>query len=131
MIRRSVGVLAVSLLAATSLFANDGVQAAVDAKGNLRQPTVAEQRALAAGTQSQSMMRLQPKVHATGMVSIELDESFDHAFVMRMDEEGQFAFVCTDDHTEAASFAASSASLDTILRIKPAATRDFRHAERE
>lgn len=131
MIRRSVGVFAVSLLAATSLFASDGVQAAVDAKGNLRQPTMAEQRALAAGTQSKSLMRLQPKVHATGMVSIELDESFDHAFVIRMDEEGQFAFVCTDDHNEAASFKASSASLDTILRIKPAATRDFRNAERE
>jgi hypothetical protein len=123
--------LAVSLLSTTAIFAADGsgVRAAVDAKGNLRPLTAAEEKALA--TPQRSFMRITPKVHANGMVSIELDESFDHAFVVRIDEEGNLDYTCTDDKEEAAKFAASAASIDSIMRIKPITTRGPRVAERE
>jgi hypothetical protein len=132
MIRRSVVVLAVSILATTTVLAADGsgVKAAVDSKGNLRPLTAAEQKALEPA-QPRSFMKLQPKIHANGMVSIQLDESMDHAFVVRTDEEGTLGFACTDDHSEASAFVASSASLDTIMRIKPVDGRVSPKADRE
>lgn len=137
--RRSAFILGVCLLVAIPVAAQQkevqpagsGVQAAVDEQGRLRQPTAEEIKALAAATASRPTLRLEPRVQSTGVV-IDLDESFDHAFVVRMDETGEISFVCTDNHDEAAAFQASEASLDTILRIKPATpARVNRNAERE
>jgi hypothetical protein len=109
--------------------ANAAVQAAVDAQGNLRQPTAAEQQALAAAANARpSIMRL-PMVHANGMVSIALDESSDHLLVIRTDADGNLSLTCTDDHDEAARFTAAAASIDTIVRIQPG--RKSLQAERE
>jgi hypothetical protein len=141
MIRRSAFVLAVTLGVATSLFAaspvrQDSSQVAVDKNGNLRQPTAAEQRDLAAQSASaqpvRSFLRLEPKVHASGMVSIALDETYDHAYVVRTEEDGSLSFVCTT-HDDASQFVASTASIDTIMRLKPAtiAKQHRAAAERE
>jgi endoglucanase Acf2 len=134
--RRSLFVLAASLVVSGSLFAaspaQNAAQVAVDKNGNLRQPTQAEQRVLieqAQATARPSILRLEPKAHGNGMVSIALDESFDHAFVVRTDADGSIVFACTS-HDEAAQFVAETASLDTILRIKPAGVAK-RTAERE
>jgi hypothetical protein len=144
MISRTVVVLA-TVLGTTSLFAApqvrqdavttpDGLQAAVGADGQLRQPTPAEQRALAAQAEAvrpRSLMRLEPKVHASGMVSIALDESNDHSYVVRTDEDGNLVFTCAQEE-DAQHFVAASASLDTIMRIRPAASeKKIRTAERE
>jgi len=51
-------------------------------------------------------------------------------YVVRTDDEGNFVFTCTDDHSEAAAFAAKTAAIDTVLRIKPQ-TQRVRIAERE
>jgi hypothetical protein len=133
--RRSVFVLAASLVVSGSLFAaspaQNAAQVAVDKNGNLRQPTQAEQRVLVERAQSAapSVLRLEPKVHANGMVSIALDESNDHAYVVRTDANGSLVFACTT-HNDARAFVAQSASLDTILRVKNAGTVK-RAAERE
>jgi hypothetical protein len=135
MIKRRAVVLAATLLASASLYAaspsQSAAQVAVDKNGNLRQPTVIEQRALEAQTQNahRSLLRLEPKVHAKGMVSIALDESFDHAFVVRTGADGALVFACTT-HDEAQEFLAQTASADTILRLKPAGVAK-RVAERE
>lgn len=137
--KRRTTVLLALCFSATSLMAQPaqqqsvdaGVTVAVDAKGNLRQPTAAEQADLAS-RQPRSIMKLQPMVHATGMVSITLDDSFDHAFIVRTDEEGNLAFACTNDHQEASSFVSRAASLDSIMRIRPVAgPRVAAAAERE
>lgn len=133
MIRRSVFVLAASLVLSGSLFAasQDAAQTAVDKNGNLRQPTKAEQRVLVEQAQAArpSILRLEPKVHANGMVSIALDESHDHAYVVRTEEDGTLSFACTT-HDDAREFVAQTASLDTIMRLKPAVSPK-RAAERE
>lgn len=135
MIRRSAFVLAATLVVSGSLLAaapaQNSAQVAVDPSGKLRQPTPAEQRALSAQAAAArpSLLRLEPKVHANGMVSIALDESFDHAYVVRTAEDGSLVFACTT-HDEAAHFVAQTASADTILRIKTAGVAK-RVAERE
>lgn len=134
MIRRSAVVLAAATLVSASLFAaspsQNAAQIAVDKNGNLRQPTPSEQRALSAQSNARpSLLRLEPKTHASGMVSIALDDSFDHAYVVRTEEDGTLTFACST-HDEAQQFVAQSASKDTILRIKPAPAMK-RVAERE
>ena len=134
MSRRSVFVLAASLVVSGTLFAapaQNAAQIAVDKNGNLRQPTQAEQRVLVEQAQSAkpSILRLEPKVHANGMVSIALDESNDHAYVVRTDASGSLVFACTT-HDDARAFVAQTASLDTILRVRNAGTVK-RAAERE
>lgn len=139
---RSVVLASVLCLCAGSIFGNEPQQrqdpgtpassamtAAVDAQGNLRQPTAAEQQALAAMSQARpSIMRL-PVAHANGMVSIALDETHDHLLAVRTDEDGSLSLTCTDDHDDAARFTAASATLDTILRIQP--VKKSLQAERE
>lgn len=142
MFRRSLALVALAVLSATSLAAADrpqspappsadtAVQAAVDENGQLRQPTLAEQKALQS-MRPDTVLRLKPVTHSNGMVSIALDEAFDHAFVVRTESDGSLAYVCTDDHAAAASFVAQTAQIESIMRIKPATARQTRTAERE
>ncbi|HYH05539.1 MAG TPA: hypothetical protein VEK11_00630 [Thermoanaerobaculia bacterium] len=102
------------------------MQVSVDENGQLRQPTAAEMQALAPKARP-SVMRVLTSGKAVGLA---LDESFDHMYVVRTDDEGNFVFTCTDDHSEAAAFAAKTAAVDTVLRIKPQ-TQRVRIAERE
>jgi hypothetical protein len=131
MIRRSLFVVMLFVLA-IPLFAQvqekqpDGMQVAVDENGQLRQPTAAEMQALAPKARP-SILRVQASAHG---LSITLDESFDHVYSVRTDDEGNFLFNCTDDHHESAAFVAKTASIDTILRVKPQ-TQRARVAERE
>lgn len=111
--------------------ADPGMQAAVGENGQLRQPTAAEMQALAPATNARPTLERAVKIHAYG-ITIALDASFDHTYVVRTDEEGNFVFHCTDDHDEAAAFVARSAAIDTMLRIKPAErVQHTRLAERE
>lgn len=131
MIRRSLLIVALCLLAFPLLAQvqekqPDGVQVAVDENGQLRQPTAAEMQALAPKVRP-SILRVQASAHG---LSIALDESFDHVYTVRTDEDGDFVFNCTDDHSESAAFVAKTAAIDTILRIKPQLQR-ARIAERE
>jgi CHASE2 domain-containing sensor protein len=136
---RSHALLALSLFAATSLVAappdktrqpqQGNIQVAVDADGKLRPPTVAEQRELQ--TQTRSIVALQPVTHANGMGSISLGDEFDHTYIVRTAPDGALVFACTDDQDAAARFVAETATIDTILRLKPAPTRRLRVAERE
>jgi len=131
MIRRSPLVLALCLLSLPLLGQvrdkqPDGMQVSVDENGQLRQPTAAEMQALAPKARP-SVMRVLTSGKAVGLA---LDESFDHMYVVRTDDEGNFVFTCTDDHSEAAAFAAKTAAVDTVLRIKPQ-TQRVRIAERE
>ena len=131
MIRRSLLVLALCLFAFPLLAQvqekqPDGMQVAVDENGQLRQPTPAEMQALAPKVRP-SIMRVTTSAQGIG---ITLDESFDHLYVVRTDEDGNLVFNCTDDHSEASAFVAKSAAIDTILRIQPQ-TQRVRIAERE
>lgn len=59
--------------------AGNGVMAAIDASGKLRQPTAAESKALAAGVESmlkRSASTLQAKQTADGTMSVDLGTSF-------------------------------------------------------
>ena len=138
---RSSAVLVALCLSATSMIAapqarQDAAQVAVDPNGSLRQPTAAEQQDLAAkaaaARPARSFVRLAPKAHANGMVSIALDDSFDHAYVVRTNEDGSLVFACTT-HDDASHFVAETASIDTIMRVKPVTTpaQRIRTAERE
>ncbi|HEX2060623.1 MAG TPA: hypothetical protein VHK90_07770 [Thermoanaerobaculia bacterium] len=109
---------------------DSGMQAAVDEHGQLRQPTPEEMKALTAVSQARPARLLIPQVTSQG-ISITLDESFDHMYVVRTDDDGNFVFTCTDDHSAASAFVAKTAAIETILRIKPAQPMRARIAERE
>jgi hypothetical protein len=126
MSNRSLSVLAALCLTAGSMMAappqkqqsGDGIVAAVDSNGNLRQPTAEEMRQAELQfhfPSRPSVMRITS--HATGKSSMALDESFDHYYMARTDEDGTLVFTCTDDTQEALRFVATTASVDTIMRI--------------
>jgi hypothetical protein len=106
---------------------DNGVRTAVDANGNLRQPTIEEHRALDAATAARPSIMRVVTLSSTGGASASVDESNDHTLVARTDMDGNIVLICTDDSHAAATFAASTAPIDTILRLKPAQRR----AERE
>ena len=112
--------------------ANQGVQTAVDEKGVTRQPTTEEMSRLAAMAAFKPRTAVVPVTHGTGAVSIPLDETMDHLLVVRTEADGTLEISCTDDHQDAAKFIASSASLDTIMRVGPATkVRKAQRAEKE
>ena len=129
---RSMAVLPALLMVCSTLMAapaqkqsaepNDGVKAAVDAKGQLRQPTADELRQLE--TQSKSRVRfdksLKVRTLSNGAVGITLDERYDLAFVAMTDADGNLVFACVDGPDQADAIVTSVTTNDTIMRIKPA-----------
>jgi hypothetical protein len=100
--------------------ADAGQQVAVDENGQLRQPTVAEQQLLASTT-PRFTKPLVLKTYSNGMMSITLDERYDHTYVGHVNEAGELVFTCTDNHEAVATLMAQPAdrAVDTILRLKP------------
>jgi hypothetical protein len=74
-----------------------------------------------------SIMRA-PVALAGASTVMPVDESYDHQFVARTDENGNIVIVCTDDHQAAE---VTSSSTDTVLRVRPRANMQRMAAERE
>jgi hypothetical protein len=135
MFRRSLAVVAVSILAATSLAAasqdkkvsqpatrapqGSEIQVGVDEHGQIRPLTQEEQRVLSLFSAPRPQSRLETNVHASGMVSIALDETYDHAFSAHLSDSGELVFECAADggsHYSAAVLA--NPIVETIIRLR-------------
>jgi hypothetical protein len=85
--------------------AGNGVMAAIDpATGKLRQPTMAERRALAAGVQSMfksSAKALQTKQTADGTMSVDLGTSFLNISIAQVGPNGAIQQICVDNAADA------------------------------
>jgi len=84
--------------------AGNGVMAAIDANGKLRQPTAAESKALAAGVESMfksSPSSLQAKQAADGTMSVELGTSFLNISIAQVGPNGTIQQVCVDNAADA------------------------------
>ena len=84
--------------------AGNGVMAAIDATGKLRQPTAAERRALAAGVQSMfksSVKALQTKQTADGTMSVDLGTSFLNVSIAQVGPDGTIQQICVDNAADA------------------------------
>jgi hypothetical protein len=81
-----------------------GLTAAVDAAGKLRQPTAAENRALAAGVESmfkRSVSPLRTKQTADGTMSIDLGTSFLNISLAQVGADGSIQQICVDNPADA------------------------------
>ena len=135
--KRSMAVLLGLFVVTSTLFAApaqkqtepaNGMKAAVDANGQLRQPTSIELQQLQSQSKRPSFNKpLVMKTTASGALSITLDERYDLAFVATTDANGHLAFACIDGPDQAD--AVVNATADTILRIRPQTARPA--AERE
>jgi hypothetical protein len=74
-----------------------------------------------------SILRMPAVTLAGASTFLPVDESYDHLFVARTDENGNIVIVCTDDH-KAAEVTSSS---DTVLRVRPRQNMQRMTAERE
>jgi len=84
--------------------AGNGVMAAIDANGKLRQPTAAERRALATGVQSMfksSVKALQTKQTADGTMSVDLGTSFLNVSIAQVGPDGAIHEICIDNPSDA------------------------------
>lgn len=84
--------------------AGNGVMAAIDANGKLRQPTAAESKALAAGVESMlksSASTLQAKQTADGTMSVDLGTSFLNISIAQIGPDGTLQQVCVDNAADA------------------------------
>jgi hypothetical protein len=84
--------------------AGNGVMAAVDANGKLRQPTAAESKALAAGVESMlksSASTLQAKQTADGTMSVNLGTSFLNISIAQVGPDGSIQQICLDNAADA------------------------------
>jgi hypothetical protein len=84
--------------------AGNGVMAAIDANGKLRQPTAAESKALAAGVESMlksSASTLQAKQTADGTMSVDLGTSFLNISIALVGPNGAIQQVCVDNAADA------------------------------
>ena len=80
--------------------AGQGLVAAVDATGKLRQPTAAESKALAAGIESMlksSASTLQAKQTADGTMSVNLGTSFLNISIAQVGPDGSIQQLCLDN----------------------------------
>jgi len=135
MFRRSLAVVAVSILAATSLAAasqdkksiqpatraaqGSELQVGVDENGRIRPLTQEEQSILSLYSAPRPQSRLETNVHSSGMVSISLDDSFDHAFSAHLSDSGELVFECAaggDSHYASAVLA--NPIVETIIRLR-------------
>ena len=84
--------------------AGNGVMAAIDATGKLRQPTAAESKALAAGVESllkRSPSTLRAKQTADGTMSVDLGTSFLNISIAQVGPNGAIQQICVDNAAEA------------------------------
>jgi hypothetical protein len=84
--------------------AGNGVMAAVDASGKLRQPTAAESKALAAGVESMlksSASTLRAKQTADGTMSVNLGTSFLNISIAQVGPDGALQQICLDNAADA------------------------------
>jgi hypothetical protein len=82
----------------------NGVMAAIDANGKLRQPTAAESKVLAAGVESMlksSASTLQAKQTADGTMSVDLGTSFLSISIAQIGPDGTLQQVCVDNAADA------------------------------
>jgi hypothetical protein len=135
--RKPLSVLSVLCLSATAAVAAPAAQSAsvpppggaivisVDANGQIRETTIEEQRALSAMTEASRPAKkaLRVVVTSTGAAHIPLDSTFDFSFVARTEADGTLLTTCVDSPEAAEAFVAQSASIDTIMRIKPGTVR--------
>ena len=82
----------------------NGVMAAIDANGKLRQPTAAESKALAAGVEAllkRSASTLQAKQTADGTMSVDLGTSFLNISIAQVGPDGSIQQICVDNAADA------------------------------
>jgi hypothetical protein len=84
--------------------AGNGMMAAIDASGKLRQPTAAESKALAAGVASMFKIApspLQAKRTADGTMSLDLGTSFLSISIAQVGPNGTIQQICVDNAADA------------------------------
>lgn len=84
--------------------AGNGMMAAIDAAGKLRQPTAAESKALAAGVASMFKIApssLQAKQTADGTMSVNLGTSFLNISIAQVGPNGTIQQICVDNPADA------------------------------
>jgi hypothetical protein len=82
----------------------NGMMAAIDASGKLRQPTAAESKALAAGVESMFKIApspLQAKRTADGTMSLDLGTSFLSISIAQVGPDGTIQQICVDNAADA------------------------------
>ncbi len=92
--------------------AGNGLMAATDASGKLRQPTAAESKALAAGVESMLKLApssLQAKQTADGTMSVNLGTSFLNISIAQVGPDGTLQQICVD----------SAAAANAIVNAAP------------
>lgn len=130
--RKNAVLLAVVMVAGTLMAApaqkqsaepKEGMKAAVDANGRLRQPTAEELRQLEAQSKAHarfdSKSPLKMRTLANGAVGLTLDDRFDLAFIATTGADGNLVFSCIDGPDQADAIVSAN-TVDTVLRIKPA-----------
>lgn len=78
----------------------NGLMAAIDANGKLRQPTAAESKALAAGVESMLKLApssLQTKQTADGTMSLDLGTTFLNISIAQIGPDGTIQQICVDN----------------------------------
>jgi hypothetical protein len=91
--------------------AGNGVMAAIDASGKLRQPTAAESKALAAGVElmlKSSASTLQAKRTADGTMSVDLGTSFLNISIAQVGPDGSIQQICVDNAAAANALATAA-----------------------
>jgi len=78
-----------------------GLTAAIDAKGQLRQPTAAEAKVLAASIPTRNVDSLKKTVWADGTVSIDLLDAFLNTTLVQVQADGTLSQVCVDSAADA------------------------------
>ena len=104
-------------------------QVAVDESGQLRPPTIVEQQLLATAVRPERPLVL--NILSNGVMSIALDDRFDHLLVASAGAAGSLELTCTDDHDFVSSLVTAPAPPETILRIHKSRSNGRRAAERE
>jgi hypothetical protein len=91
--------------------AGQGLIAAIDATGKLRQPTAAENKALAAGVASMLKSKassLQAKQTADGTMSVNLGTSFLNISIAKVGPDGALQQICLDNASDANALATAA-----------------------
>lgn len=91
-----------------------GLTVAVDAKGHLRQPTAAENRALTAGIQAMTKSAANAQVVTTpdGTMSMDLTDTFLNISLVQIQPDGTVRQVCVDSAADANAFLNSTPALE-------------------
>jgi hypothetical protein len=106
--------LAAPAFAANGRQESDGLTVAVDAHGKLRQPTAAENRALAAGIQGMTKSAADAQVvrMPDGTMSVDLTDMFLNISMAQIQPDGSVVQLCVDSAADANAVLSTTSALE-------------------